>query len=378
MAVVAVGNEQHQPGLVLDGNLDAANSERLTLASAGRYPCPTENANSALRVQTNFPHFGLLAWLFGDFSIRYHGLIEQLPASKRATEIVKQQELRMINVSDLAYSYTGTTELAIKNISFAVQPGEIFGLLGPSGAGKSTTQKILFRLLQGFQGSVRVFDRDLREWGYDYFEQVGVSFEMPNHYTKLTASENLRYFGALYQGNVKTPEELLEMVGLLDDADMLVSQYSKGMKNRLSVARSLVNDPKLLFLDEPTAGLDPVNARKIKDLIKSQKDAGKTVFLTTHDMHIADELCDRVAFIVDGQLSLTDSPRELKLRYGKAEVRVEFSLNGKNEQRDFELAGLADNAEFLKLLRECSVRTLHSQEATLENIFIQITGRRLE
>jgi fluoroquinolone transport system ATP-binding protein len=284
----------------------------------------------------------------------------------------------MINVSDLAYSYTGTTELAIKNISFAVQPGEIFGFLGPSGAGKSTTQKILFRLLQGFQGSVRVFDRDLREWGYDYFEQVGVSFEMPNHYTKLTARENLRYFGALYQGNVKTPEELLEMVGLLDDADMLVSQYSKGMKNRLSVARSLVNDPKLLFLDEPTAGLDPVNARKIKDLIKSQKDAGKTVFLTTHDMHIADELCDRVAFIVDGQLSLTDSPRELKLRYGKAEVRVEFSLNGKNEQRDFELAGLADNAEFLKLLRECSVRTLHSQEATLENIFIQITGRRLE
>lgn len=284
----------------------------------------------------------------------------------------------MINVSDLAYSYTGTTELAIKNISFAVQPGEIFGFLGPSGAGKSTTQKILFRLLQGFQGSVRVFDRDLREWGYDYFEQVGVSFEMPNHYTKLTARENLRYFGALYQGNVKTPEELLEMVGLLDDADMLVSQYSKGMKNRLSVARSLVNDPKLLFLDEPTAGLDPVNARKIKDLIKSQKDAGKTVFLTTHDMHIADELCDRVAFIVDGQLSLTDSPRELKLRYGKAEVRVEFSLNGKNEQRDFELAGLADNAEFLKLLREGSVRTLHTQEATLENIFIQITGRRLE
>ena len=284
----------------------------------------------------------------------------------------------MINVQNLTFTYTGRTEPAIKNISFAIQPGEIFGFLGPSGAGKSTTQKILFRLLQGFQGSVQVFDRDLRDWGYDYFEQVGVSFEMPNHYTKLTARENLRYFGALYQGNVKNPDELLEMVGLLDDADMLVSQYSKGMKNRLSVARSLVNNPKLLFLDEPTAGLDPVNARKIKDLIKAQKDAGKTVFLTTHDMHIADELCDRVAFIVDGKLSLTDSPRELKLRYGKPEVRVEFGLNGKNEQRDFELTGLADNAEFLKLLREGNVRTLHTQEATLENIFIQMTGRRLE
>lgn len=284
----------------------------------------------------------------------------------------------MINVSNLTFTYTGTDKPAIKDISFSVQPGEIFGFLGPSGAGKSTTQKILFRLLQGFQGSVSVFDRDLREWGYEYFEQVGVSFEMPNHYSKLTARENLRYFGALYQGAVAKPEELLDMVGLLDDADMLVSQYSKGMKNRLSVARSLVNNPKLLFLDEPTAGLDPVNARKIKDLIKAQKDAGKTIFLTTHDMHIADELCDRVAFIVDGKLSLIDSPRELKLRYGKADVRVEFGLNGKHEQRDFALAGLADNVEFLKLLRDGSVSTLHTQEATLENIFIQMTGRSLE
>jgi fluoroquinolone transport system ATP-binding protein len=139
----------------------------------------------------------------------------------------------------------------------------------------------------------------------------------------------------------------------------------------------MVNNPKLLFLDEPTAGLDPVNARKVKNLIKAQKDAGKTVFLTTHDMNIADELCDRVAFIVDGKLSLIDSPRELKLRYGKADVRVEFGLNGKYEQHDFSLAGLAENAEFLKLLREGNVRTLHTQEATLENIFIQMTGRSL-
>ncbi|MCK6538741.1 MAG: ABC transporter ATP-binding protein [Anaerolineales bacterium] len=284
----------------------------------------------------------------------------------------------MIRVENLTFAYTGATQPAIKDISFVVQPGEIFGFLGPSGAGKSTTQKILFRLLQGYEGLVRVFDRDLREWGYEYFEQIGVSFEMPNHYSKLTARENLRYFGALYRGPVMKPEALLEMVGLLDDADMPVAQYSKGMKNRLSVARSLVNNPKLLFMDEPTAGLDPVNARKIKDLIKAQKDAGKTVFLTTHDMTIADELCDRVAFIVDGQISLIDSPRELKLRYGKPEVRVEFGLNGKTEQRDFALAGLADNAEFLNILRTGSVRTLHTQEATLENIFIQMTGRRLE
>lgn len=284
----------------------------------------------------------------------------------------------MIHVENLSFTYTGTNQPAVKNLNFAIAPGEIFGFLGPSGAGKSTTQKILFRLLQGFQGSVKVFDRDLRDWGYEYFEQVGVSFELPNHYTKLTALENLRYFGALYQGSVMKPEALLEMVGLQEDGNMLVSQFSKGMKNRLSVARSLVNNPKLIFMDEPTAGLDPMNARKIKDLIKAQKDAGKTVFLTTHDMHIAEELCDRVAFIVDGEISMIDSPHELKLRYGKADVRIEFGLNGNHQYRDFALMGLADNAEFLKIMREGNVRTLHTQEATLENIFIQVTGRRLE
>ena len=283
----------------------------------------------------------------------------------------------MINVSNLTFTYTGTDNPAVKDLSFAIKPGEIFGFLGPSGAGKSTTQKILFRLLQGFDGSVQVFDRDLNDWGYEYFEQVGVSFELPNHYTKLTALENLRYFGALYQGSVAAPEELLEKVGLDEDGDMPVAQYSKGMKNRLSVARSLMNNPNLLFMDEPTAGLDPLNARKIKDLIKAQKDAGKTVFLTTHDMNIADELCDRVAFIVDGEISLIDSPSELKLRYGKRDVRVEFGSNGNNQQQDFALEGLADNAEFLNMLRGGNVRTLHTQEATLENIFIQETGRRL-
>lgn len=284
----------------------------------------------------------------------------------------------MIQVENLTFAYTGTNQPAIKDLTFSVQSGEIFGFLGPSGAGKSTTQKILFRLLQGFQGSVKVFGRDLREWSYEYYEQVGVSFETPNHYSKLTGVENLRYFGSLYQGGVMKPETLLEMVGLKDDGEMLVSQYSKGMKNRLSVARSLLNNPRLLFMDEPTAGLDPVNARKIKDLIKAQKDIGRTVFLTTHDMTIADELCDRVAFILDGQINLIDSPSELKLRYGKSEVRVEFGMNGKNEFRNFSLEGLAENQEFLKILREKNIRTMHTQEATLENIFIQVTGRRLD
>lgn len=284
----------------------------------------------------------------------------------------------MITVENLSFTYHGTDQPAVRSLDFAIRPGEIFGFLGPSGAGKSTTQKILIRLLRDFQGSVRVFERDLRSWDNDYYERIGVSFELPNHYTKLTGVENLRYFGSLYQGEVVEPARLLEMVGLEADGDMLVSQYSKGMKNRLSVARAFLHDPELLFLDEPTAGLDPVNSRLIKDLIKSQKDRGRTVFLTTHDMTVADELCDRVAFIVDGQISLIDSPQALKLRYGRPDVRVGYSRNGASEYAEFPLAGLADNAEFLTLLREGQVSTMHTQEATLETIFIQVTGRRLQ
>ena len=283
----------------------------------------------------------------------------------------------MISVKDLSFTYVGGDAPAIHDLDFQIEPGEIFGFLGPSGAGKSTTQKILIGLLRDFEGQISVFDRPLTDWGQDYYQRVGVSFELPNHYLKLTANENLRYFGSLYEGNVRKPDELLEWVGLKDDGDMLVSQYSKGMKNRLNVARSLVHDPELLFMDEPTAGLDPVNARRIKELIREQKDAGKTVFLTTHDMAVADELCDRVAFIIDGEIKLINSPRSLKLEHGKQMIKVEFGANGATEQKEFPMDGLAENEEFQGVLRQNSIQTIHSQEATLEDIFIQVTGRSL-
>ena len=187
----------------------------------------------------------------------------------------------MINVTDLTFTYSSATEPAIRSLGFTIEPGEIFGFLGPSGAGKSTTQKILIGLLRDYQGRISVMDNDLAIWGPDYYERIGVSFEIPNHYTKLTGIENLPYFGSLYEGAIENPQTLLETVGLENDGDMLVSQYSKGMKNRLNVARSMIHNPELLFLDEPTAGLDPVNGRRIIDLIKAQKDQGKTIFLTT-------------------------------------------------------------------------------------------------
>ena len=284
----------------------------------------------------------------------------------------------MITVKDLTFTYAGTDEPAVRGVDFEIEQGQIFGFLGPSGAGKSTTQKILIRLLQGFEGDVTLLGKGLRDWGYDLYERIGVSFELPNHYSKLTAVENLKYFGSLYAGEIVPPAELLDKVGLSEDGDLLVSQFSKGMKNRLNVARSLVHNPELLFFDEPTAGLDPVNAHRIKELIKAQKDTGRTVFLTTHDMMVADELCDQVAFIVDGQISLIDSPRALKLAYGRREVRVEYEANNSNQTADFPLENLADNNEFLQLLRAQDVSTMHTQEATLESIFIEVTGRSLQ
>jgi fluoroquinolone transport system ATP-binding protein len=149
------------------------------------------------------------------------------------------------------------------------------------------------------------------------------------------------------------------------------------MKTRLGVARALLHDPELLFLDEPTAGLDPVNARLIKTLIKAQCDAGKAVFLTTHDMATVDDLCDRVAFIVDGRISLIEGTQALKLRYGSPRLRVEYVVDGGLSAAEFPLEGLGANASFMEVLRRHELRTLHSQEATLEDVFVKVTGRDL-
>ena len=207
----------------------------------------------------------------------------------------------VVDVNGLTFTYASGTSPAVRDLSFRIDRGEIFGFLGPSGAGKSTTQKVLIGLLRGYRGAVSVLGRDLAAWGADYYEEIGVSFELPNHYLRLTGLENLGYFRALYQGETRRPEALLEMVGLADDGRRLVSEYSKGMKTRLGVARALLNDPRLIFLDEPTVGLDPGSGRGVRNLVRELKQAGRTVFLTTHDMTVADELCDRVAFIVDGR-----------------------------------------------------------------------------
>ncbi len=286
----------------------------------------------------------------------------------------------MIKVNDLRYTYPGSEVETLHGLNFEIAEGEIFGFLGPSGAGKTTTQNILIGLLKDYGGHIEVMGREVRDWGHEFYEHLGVSFELPNHYLKLTAVENLDHFRSLYAGETLDPMEVLDWVDLKDEAAKKVEDFSKGMKIRLNVARSLIHQPKLLFLDEPTNGLDPVNARRIKDLILKLRGRGTTVFVTTHDMTVADELSDRVAFITAGRINLIDTPKALKRQYGKRTLMVEY-INSKQDTQyeEFPLDGLGDNAAFLQLIQSASrLETVHSQETTLEKIFIEVTGQELD
>jgi fluoroquinolone transport system ATP-binding protein len=284
----------------------------------------------------------------------------------------------MIQARQLAFRYRGAANLAVNHVDFDVERGEIFGFLGPNGAGKSTTQKIMIKLLKGYGGDVKVFGRDLGHWGSEYYSRIGVGFEFPSHYQKMSGLENLNFFRSLHGPVTEDPLRLLQMVGLKDDAETRVSAYSKGMQVRLNFARALLNKPELLFLDEPTAGLDPAGSRLIRDLILEQKTMGHTLFLTTHNMFIADELCDRVAFIVDGKIAVIDTPRRLKIEHGQHVVAVGLEQGGKIIEREFPIEGLVDNPAFIETLRNEKVLTIHSKEPTLEDVFIRVTGRRLQ
>ncbi|MBM7789155.1 ABC transporter ATP-binding protein [Tenggerimyces flavus] len=286
----------------------------------------------------------------------------------------------VVAVDDLTFTYPKSAQPAVRGMSFEVDEGEVFGFLGPSGAGKSTTQKILIGLLGGHGGDVSVWGKSPAEWKAAYYQRIGVSFELPNHYQKLTGLENLEFFASLYPGEKEDPMRLLDRVGLAEHANLRVAKYSKGMQMRLVFIRALLHKPRLLFLDEPTSGMDPANARIVKDIIRELRAEGRTVFLTTHDMTTADQLCDRVAFVVDGKIAALDSPAEHKVRRSHRTVRVAYRTPAFDDlqHKDFAMDTLADDDAFATLVRTRSVEAMHSQEASLEDVFIDITGRTLQ
>ncbi len=285
----------------------------------------------------------------------------------------------MITVDRLYQRYPGQDQDTLKDISLSVNRGEVFGLLGPSGAGKSTLQNILIQLIPKYRGDVTILDRDLGEWGRELNRHIGVTFELPNHFSKLTARENLEYFASLYPQDCLQVKEVLCRVDLQDHANKRVGEYSKGMKNRLGVARAMIHQPQLYFMDEPTAGLDPNNIARFRENAHKLLDQGATIMLNTHDMLLADQLCDRVAFIHDGRICEIGAPRQLKLDHGEAlvDVRVDDPDDEQGRLHTFALDQLGNNDDFQALIRNHRVRTIHSREAALDQVFMKVTGASL-
>ncbi len=279
----------------------------------------------------------------------------------------------MLKVSNLSHDYEGKGKFVVKDISFEINRGEIFGFLGPSGAGKSTVQNIMTGLLKLQAGTVTYNGKSITNISKSFYNRIGVSFEQPNLYPELTGEENLRYFAGLFGVPTTRPAELLEKVGLRGSAKKKAGDYSKGMKQRLVFARALLNNPEYLFLDEPTSGLDPSVAAKICELISEEKKKGKVIFITTHNMELADRLCDRVAFLDGGIIRAMDTPYNLKLRFGSQTVKLTYRGDMKEELFDIN----NEREKLIAAIAKKEVSTIHTSEATLEDIFIKITGRGL-
>ena len=281
----------------------------------------------------------------------------------------------MIEVKELTFSY-GKDKKALYGLNFTVEDGEIFGFLGPNGSGKSTTQKILTGILKGHGGSATLFGQDITG-GHtqEFFQKIGVLFEFPYLYANLSVVDNLKYFSSFYpKDQLRDMEELLEKLEFKPDfLRKPVSSYSKGMRQRASMARALISNPGLLFLDEPTSGLDPTGAVLFRNIIEEERRKGTTVFLTTHNMLDADLLCDRVAFISNGNIVALDTPKNLKERNSNHRVVIDYSYRGRREEKTIEAPELEAGIPF----PHDEIISIHSQEPTLEEIFIQYTGRRL-
>jgi len=264
--------------------------------------------------------------------------------------------------------------VAVDHLDFEVFEGEIFGFLGPNGAGKTTTVRMLTGQILPTSGQARVAGLDIITQRKALKPMVGVVFEQQNLYERLTARENLVFIAQLYGTDKRQVKEVLQLVHLYDRAGDRVQDFSNGMKQRLMIARALLHQPKVLFLDEPTKGLDPGIGRQIRTLIQKLSEQGMTIFLTTHYMEEADQLCHRVAILNQGRITTLGTPERLKLRYGERQVRIGLK-NG--EKIQLALDDEVDMQHLNELTQSGEILSLHTAEATLEDVFISLTGRRL-
>jgi fluoroquinolone transport system ATP-binding protein len=278
--------------------------------------------------------------------------------------------LKAIEVKHLTFSYDRKVN-AVDDISFHVEQGEVFGFLGPSGAGKSTTIKLLTRLLVPQADSVFVLGQDMAKADYRFMRKIGISFENDVLYPSLTGYENLYYHARLYGAGRREIEDVMKMLDIFDARNKPAAQYSKGMKTRLVLSRALVTKPDILFLDEPTSGMDPDIALYVRKILKELHKKGTTLFVTTHDMHEAEQLCDRIAFFNSGRIVETDTPGSYKKRYGERHILFQVGADVIKVDRE-------NKGDLLKWIEREDWDSVHSQEATLEDIFIKVVGRGLK
>ena len=280
-----------------------------------------------------------------------------------------------ISVSDLAFNYGDVR--AVAGVSFDVAPGEILAVLGPNGAGKSTTIKMIIGQLRPAAGTIEILGRDMPKQRDEIQARMGVCFEEKNLYSAMSAEENLKFFAKLFGIRDLAAGPLLERVGLADRAKDRVSGYSKGMRQRLMIARALVNRPDVLVLDEPTDGLDPVSAIAVRTMIREEAERGAAVLLTTHDMHEADELSQRVAFVNAGQILAIDTPESLKLEHGQRTVTVRTRTGAGTAEKNYALDEPGTAAKVAAALADPDLLTVHTEEASLEDVFVAYAGRGL-
>jgi ABC-2 type transport system ATP-binding protein len=287
----------------------------------------------------------------------------------------------MIEATDLRRAF-GALE-AVAGISFAVQRGDIFGLLGPNGAGKTTTIRLLTGQIDPTGGSASVAGCDVVKQRDQLRQHIGVVCEEQNLYERLSARQNLAFGCWLYGAPRRRIDEVLDLVRLRDRARDPVSKFSSGMRQRLMIARALLHQPPVLFLDEPTRGLDPLSARDVRQTITELCAAGTTILLTTHLMDEADQLCQQVAFIVKGRLIATGAPRALKLAHGQRTIQVTVAERAKEANAATPLEDVTlgmddpiDQAKLAQWMASGRVRALHSREATLEEVFLDVAGIR--
>ena len=282
----------------------------------------------------------------------------------------------MNNIIELKNIYHSYNEKEVlKEISLTVKKGEIIGLLGPSGAGKTTLVNILTGQLSQTAGIGRVLSDDTKHITDKTKAQIGIMMDSFGLYQRLTVYDNMQLFAEIYKVDKKKIDVTLNKVGLYNARKTTVSNLSKGMRNRLNMARAILRDSSLLFLDEPTSGLDPATTDFIHEMLLEMKNEGITIFLTTHNMHEASKLCDNIALLNQGEIIEYGNPEDICRKHNKQD---QFTIVLQND----ETIVLPNAPEFGEnignLIKSKNVKSIHSSEPTLEDVFLMLTGRKLD